>query len=108
MQNPKAAWALATALLALAVLAAAVLVARSFEEVGLYESLGAVPAGGLLALISLALARRARWEHQRTLGRAGGTRVAALARVLGTVALLIAVTAALALVVYAVLALALD
>jgi hypothetical protein len=108
VQNPKAAWALITALLALGVLAGAVAGARSFEAVGLYETLGAVPAAGLLALISLSLARRARWEHQRTLGRAGGTGVAALARVLGTVALLIALTAALALVVYAVLALALD
>jgi hypothetical protein len=108
VRNAKAAWGLVTAVLAFGVLAGAVVGARSFEEVGLYEAVGAVPVAGLLALISLSLARRARWEHQRTLGRAGGTGVATLARMLGTVALLIALTAALALVVYAVLALALD
>ena len=72
------------------------------------QAVGAVPVGIFLALVSLSLARRARFEYERTLGRAGGGGLAAVARVLGAIALLIGVTAALALGVFAVLALLLD
>jgi hypothetical protein len=63
---------------------------------------------GVLGYLALVFARRARGEHQRTLGRAGGRVLEMLGRVLGGAALLLAVTAALALGVFAVLALAFD
>jgi hypothetical protein len=106
--NRQAVWALLTALLALAVLAAGAGAARLLDDVGLYEAIGAVPVAGVLALVSISLARRARLENQRTLGRAGGGGTAALARVVGTFAFLVALTAALALGVFAILALALE
>jgi hypothetical protein len=105
--NPKAFWALLMAVLALAVLVGAAAASR-LKDIGLTETVAAVPLGLLLALVSIALARRARFQHQRTLGRAGGAGVAAMARGLGTIALIVAVTAALALVVFAVLSLASD
>jgi hypothetical protein len=108
MRNAKAVWAFLTALLALAVLVGGAAAAALREEIGLYEAIGAVPAGGLLALFSLSLARRARWQHERTLGRAGGAGLAASARFLAALALLVAITAALALAVFAVLLVALE
>ena len=108
MSNPKAVWAFVLALLALGVLLGAAAAARLVSEVGLKEGAPAVPLALVLSLISLSLARRARFEHQRTLGRVGGTGLATAARVLGTVALIVAVTASLALAVFAVLTLVLD
>jgi membrane protease YdiL (CAAX protease family) len=101
--NPRASWALLTAVLALAALVGAAAAASVSADLELWEVIAGVPVGAILALVSLALARRARWEHQRTLGRAGGAARAGIARFVGTLALLVAVTAALALVVFAVL-----
>jgi hypothetical protein len=108
VRNPRALWALLFALLALGVLFGGAATARLSERVGFVEAVAAVPLGVLLAFVSLALARRARYEYQRTVGRAGGSAVATLARILGSIALLIGVTATLALGVFAVLALVLD
>jgi hypothetical protein len=108
VSNPKAVWALVTALLALGVLVGAAAAGRLLDQVGLTEAAPAVPIGLVLALVSVSLARRARFEHQRTLGRVGGAGLATAARVLGLVALIVAVTATLALAVFAVLTLALD
>jgi hypothetical protein len=108
MSNPKAVWALVTALLALGVLVGAAAAGRLLDQVGLTEAAPAVPIGLVLALVSVSLARRARFEHQRTLGRVGGAGLATAARVLGLVALIVAVTATLALAVFAVLTLVLD
>jgi hypothetical protein len=99
---------LVLALLALGVLLGAAAAARFIDQVGLAEAAPAVPLGLVLSLVSLSLARRARFEHQRTLGRVGGTGLAAAARVIATVALIVAVTASLALAVFAVLTLVLD
>jgi hypothetical protein len=109
MRNPQALWALVTALLALGVLAGAAVAARLLEdEVGLLETVPSVPLALVLALASLAFGRRARFLHQRSLGRAGSPALVATARGLGAIALIVAVTAALALAVFAVLTLALD
>jgi hypothetical protein len=108
VRNPRASWSLLTAVLALAVMVGAAAAASVSADVDLWEIVAGVPVGGLLALVALSLARRARWEHQRTLGRAGGAATAALARFIATLALLVAVTAALALVVFAVLTFASD
>jgi hypothetical protein len=106
--NAKAAWAFLTALLALAVLIGAAAAAKLLSQVGLVEAVPAVPVGLLLAVASLSLARKARWESQRTLVRPSGTALTAAARGVAMVALIVALTAALALAVFAVLSLALD
>jgi hypothetical protein len=108
MGNPKAAWALITALLALAVLVGAAAAARLMSQVGLIEAVPAVPLALVLALLSVLLARRVRFEQQRALARMPGAGLAAVARGLGTLALIVAVTAALSLAVFAVLSLALN
>jgi hypothetical protein len=108
MGNSKAAWALITALLALAVLVGAAAAARLMSEVGLIEAVPAVPLALVLALVSVLLARRVRFDQQRALARVLGAGLAAVARGLGTLALIVALTAALALAVFAVLSLALN
>jgi hypothetical protein len=108
MGNTKAAWALVTAFLALGVLLGAAAAARLLSQVGLIEAVPAVPVALILALVSVSLARRVRFDQQRALGRLPGATVAAVARGLGTLALIVALTAALALAVFAVLSLALD
>ncbi|MEO8289771.1 MAG: hypothetical protein ABI649_02095 [Gaiellaceae bacterium] len=108
MRNPRAVWAFVTAVLALAVLVGGAVAARMSARVGLYEAIPAVPLGLVLAFASISLARRARFEHQRSLGRRGGGGLAAAARLLGGIALLVSATAALALGVFAVLTLVLQ
>ena len=103
MRNRNAVFALLVALLALGVLGAAAYAAHLRAEITWLEAGAAVPAAALLALFALSRASRARAVHQRTLGRAGGVAVARTARGLGLLALLLAVTAALALGVFAVL-----
>jgi hypothetical protein len=98
MGNSKAAWALITALLALAVLVGAAAAARLMSEVGLIEAVPAVPLALVLALVSVLLARRVRFDQQRALARMPGAGLA----------LIVALTAALALAVFAVLSLALN
>jgi hypothetical protein len=106
--NTKAVWALLTALLAFGAFGAAAWAARYYNEIRLQDALVAVPVALVLALASVLLGRRARVEHHRTLGRSGSRGFIALARLLGTVALLVALTAGLALAVFAVLVLVLD
>jgi hypothetical protein len=106
--NNKAVWAFLTALLALAVLVGAAAAARLMSQVGLFEAIPAVPLALVLALVSVSLGRRVRFDQQRALGRLPGATLAAVARGLGTLALIVALTAALALAVFAVLSLALD
>ena len=108
MGNTKAAWARITALLALGVLVGAAAAARLMSQVGLIEAIPAVPLALVLALVSVSLARRVRFDQQRALARMPGAGLAAVARGLGTLALIVALTAALALAVFAVLSLALN
>lgn len=105
MRNPKAVVAFLFALLALAFLAAGVVLPRIRDEIGPLEALVVVPAAFVSALIAIALARRARFDFQRTLGRVGGDGLAAAARLVGILAVLVSLTAALAVGVYAVLVL---
>jgi hypothetical protein len=78
------------------------------DVVGLTEALPAVPVALIFALAAVTLGRSARRVRDRSLGRAGHPVFVALARGLATIALIVAVTAALALAVFAVLTLALD
>ena len=108
MTNRKGIWAFVTAVLALGVFAAAGGYARAEREIRIEEAVVAVPIGLVFALASVILSRRARREHRRTLGRSGSRGFLAFGRVLGTLALVFALTASLALVVFAVLVLVLD
>jgi hypothetical protein len=108
MRNARALWAFLFALLALGALFGGAAAARMSDRVGFIEAVWAVPVGILFAFLSLSFARGARWEYQRSVGRAGGAGLAAVARVLGSIALIIGITAALALGVFAVLTLVLD
>ena len=108
MTNAKAVWALLAAVLAFGAFGAAAVAARHFNEIRLVDALVAVPVALVFALVSVLLGRRARVEHERTLGRSGSRGFIALARFLGTTALLVALTGALALAVFAVLVLVLD
>ena len=105
VRNAKALIALFFGALGLLFLAAGVLLPRVRDEVEPLEALIVTPAAFLSALVAIAMARRARFDFQRTLGRIGGDGVAAVARALGIVALLVSLTAGLAVGVYAVLVL---
>ena len=72
------------------------------------DAVVAVPIAFSFALAAVILNRRARAEHQRTLGRSGSRLFLGGARLLGTVAFLLAVTAVLALAVFAVLVLVFE
>ncbi len=68
----------------------------------------AIPLALVLGLLGLALARRARRGHALTLGPAPGARSARVGRFLGLLGFLLAVTAAMAVGVYYVLATVAD
>lgn len=106
--NTKAVWALVAAALTFAALGAAVYAARHYGEVRVSDAVIAVPVALLFGLASVYLNRRARADHQRSLGRSGSRAFLALARLVGTIAFLLALTAALALGVFAVLVLVFE
>ena len=105
MRNPKAVVALLFSLLGVAFLAAGALLPRMRDEIEPLEALVVAPAAFLSALIAIGLARRARFDYQRTLGRVGGDGVARVGRAVGVLVLLVSLTAGLAVGVYAVLVL---
>lgn len=107
MRNAKAVGALLFGLVAFGLLAAGAVAARYDDELGL-RAFVVVPAVALSALVSIALGRRARFDFQRTLGRIGGHGLAVVARSLSVIALLVSLTAGLALGVFAVLTLVLS
>lgn len=103
MRNPVAFLALLVALLALGAVAATGYVADARDDVTWLRAALGIPVVVLLGVVALSLGNRARRRHQVTLGRAGGTALAALARFLAAVALLCAAAAVVALVVFVVL-----
>jgi hypothetical protein len=103
LRNVSALFAFLVSVLALGVLGAAGYAARELPEISWFEAAAAVPVSALLAVVALTLATRARALHQRTLGRSGGEGLARTARGIGILALLLVVTASLALAVFAVL-----
>jgi hypothetical protein len=106
--NTKAVWALVAAVLALVALGGAVFAARYYNEVRLTDTLIAVPLAFAFGLASVVLSHRAGTEHQRTLGRSGSPAFVGLVRLLAIVAFLLALTAALALAVFAALVLVFE
>jgi hypothetical protein len=103
VRNGKALGAVFAGLLALAVLALAVTAALVVDRVELVEAAPALPVCAVLALLALGLGGQARIAYQRSLGRIGGAAIASFGRFLGGLALLLDITATLAVGVYAVL-----
>jgi hypothetical protein len=90
-------------LVALATLPAAILAAELLDLVTLLESSVAIVPAFILAFAAIYLGRRARRTIERTLGRVRGYKLALVGRILGYMALYIAVTASISLATYYVL-----
>jgi hypothetical protein len=75
---------------------AGVLAARETEQVTLRLSTISIAVAFLLGWFAIILARRARERIELTLGRAGGATTARIGRLLGTLGVLLAITAGLA------------
>lgn len=103
MRNGKAVGAVLAGLLALGVLAFGIVAAVVLDRIELVEAIPVLPACAVLAFVALGLGGQGRVAHQRSLGRVGGNGIAAFGRALGSLALLLDLTAALAVGVYAVL-----
>ena len=95
-------------LLGVLALPAAILASRWSDGYELLHAASAIPAAALLGVGAILLARRARSRLAPTLGHPKGTRTARLGRLLGIAALLLALTAAGSVAVYAVLSLVAD
>jgi hypothetical protein len=103
VRNGKAVGAVLVGLSALAVLAFGVASAVVLDRIELVEAIPALPVCAVLAVIALGLGGQARAAYQRTVGRIGGAALATFGRFLGGLALLLDLTAALAVGVYAIL-----
>ena len=101
--NTKAVWSLAAAVATFVVFGGAVYVARYYNEVRLMDAVIAVGLALTFSITALVLSRQARTEHLRSLGRSGSRAFVSAVRLLATAAFLLALTAALALAVFAVL-----
>jgi len=102
-RNDAARGSLVCALLGLALPVGAFVAARQLGRVTLVHATIATCGAALLGLAAIWLARRARRNQERTLGRAGGRGTARAGRVLGILALCIGCAAAVALAVYGLL-----
>ena len=99
--NPAAQAALLLGVLALVAIPAGIAAPRYVERVTLLQGLVvSVPSAFVLALLAIVAARRARRTLTLTLGRCGGERTAAAARILGLVALYLACVGGIALGFY--------
>ena len=104
MRNGKALGAVFLGLLALGVLGGGIW-AIVVGEIRLVGAVAALPVSALLALVALSLGGHARAANQRSLGQIGGEAPARLGRFLAVLTLLLALTASLAVGVFAVLVL---
>ena len=103
MRNGNAVLSLLVALAALVLFVGAGWAAKESDGISWLEAALAVPVVALLAFLSFSFGASARRRYQSTLGRDGGMGMARLARVLAIVALLLSLTAGLALIVFVVL-----
>jgi hypothetical protein len=90
-------------LAAVATLPAAILFAERWDRITLLESAVAIVPAFLLGFGAVLLGRRARRGIDRTLGRARGSRLALVGRILGYLALYLAATASVSVATYYVL-----
>ena len=100
-RNRAAGAALFFGLLGAAAVPAAVAVTEWHEELELVDAGFAVPGAFILSALGVWFARRARRSLERSLGRIRGRRAARAGRILGWLGVYIALTAAVALGVYA-------
>jgi hypothetical protein len=98
-RNARAGWAVVAGLLSVACVPAAV-AASHWAPFELLYAGWAIPAGLLLGIAALRLAKGARRLTERTIGRVGGRGATRLGRLLGGLGVYIAVTAALAIGIY--------
>lgn len=104
LPNGSARGAVALGLLSVLTVPAAIAATRWSTRYELLHATFAIPAAIVVGLFAVVLSRRAAARVQRTLGRAGGVRAAKIGRRLGVAGILVAVTAAGAVAVYALLA----
>jgi hypothetical protein len=104
VRNGKAFAAVFLGLVALGVLGGGIW-AIVVGKIRLVEAVAALPVSALLALVALSLGGHARAANQRSLGQIGGEAPARLGRFLAGLTLLLALTASLAVGVFAVLVL---
>ena len=90
-------------LVGVATLPAAIFFAEKWERITLLESLVAIAPALVLGLGAVYLGRRARSAIDRTLGRIRGSKLATSGRILGYLALYMAVTASISVATYYVL-----
>ena len=98
----------ASALVGLVAAAAIPAAVAAAEWLGYYELLhaaAAIPVALVLGVAALVLARRGRERLQRTVGRAGGEGAARAGRILGALAVCLAITASISVGFYVVLTL---
>jgi hypothetical protein len=88
-------------LLGAAALPVAIAVTETRDDLRLLHAGVAVPVAFVCSLLAILLARRARRNLERTLGRVGGERLARTGRVLGWIGLYLALIGAASLAVYA-------
>jgi membrane protein implicated in regulation of membrane protease activity len=90
-------------LVALATLPAAVFAAERLNQVTLLRAAVAIVPAFVLALLAIYLGRRARRTIERTVGRVKGYKLALVGRILGYMALYLALTATISVGTYYVL-----
>ena len=101
--NGWARGAILVGLVAVAAVPVAVAVAQASDAVELLHAAAAIPVAAVLGTVALVLGTRGRRAARLTLGRVGGDRLARTGRVLGGLAVYVALTAALAVGFYGLL-----
>jgi hypothetical protein len=102
-RNDAARGSVLLALVGLAIPPLGFLAARQLDQVTLIQATAATCGSAVLGAIALGLARRARRNVERSIGRIGGEATARVGRLLGAISLFVGLTAALALGFYGLL-----
>jgi hypothetical protein len=98
--NARAAWSAVLGLLSALTMPVAIVATRYSGSYELLHAGFAIPLAAGLGIAAIVLARRARAYAQATLGRAGGARRGRLGRLLGTLGICMAASAAISVTVY--------
>lgn len=99
--NRAAGWSIVVGLLGLAAIPIGVGITESRNELRLVHAGFAIPVAAVFGIVAVLLARSGRLRAERTLGRSGGERAARVGRILGWLALYVALIGAISLGVYA-------
>jgi hypothetical protein len=101
--NPQAVASILAGILAVLAIPAGIYVSRVSVTVTLLESTSSAGLAILFGLLAIALSRRGRWTHTRTLGRVGGRRAARVGQLLGWLGLCMGISTGLAVGFYGLL-----